>query len=508
MTKLRVGNTASIILLGVLISGCQAYLVSTKIATTSSTKGELDGLYYALPKTVITASIPVKLINVDDGKYKEFADLFFGGASAPSLTFGTPKFTSTGQPDPRQMYLVKGKGRGAIAQTLTFTFSEAGAVTGLKAEVDNQTSSLVTSGISAALGVFGKLHYGQGGLGALCNAKLSAIDLFKNCILENKEELLKNFEKLSQPRQNQYANQYKSSAPFKQRFDEAMVAYNKIVDLLAKRTAKVDAFQLLPAEPLDAYWAKATELIKERTTAFKGKKSEIKWTAIFDIEPSECDATRQAPCTTPWISPTIIKYEPNTGICTHLDLRGEKLPAKMRATCGAGAKFIKLQLSFNPMSDQVVTRVANNFRRPSEAGVFFVVPARMRVQLIDGVVSPETPGNTLHGFADVMIAQRGVVTAMPSTIGGNALTHNLQFYDGSGALKSYTLVSKSNAAKGVLDSVSTSTNAILDARNKQAAVDANADFNKTKRESEILQLMLAKQKACAELINPPDECNP
>ena len=507
MTLNRRRTTLSIIVLGVLMSGCEAHLVSTNLPPSATTKTNLDGLYYALPKTVVTASIPVKLTKVEDGKYKDFADVFFGGTNKPSLTFGTPTFSSAGQPDPRQIYVVKGEGSGAIAQTLTFTFSESGAVTGLKAEVDNQTAGLVTSGISAAVGAFGKLHYGQG-VSPMQNCVKSMRDdeYFKCEALENREELLAYFAKLDAARRNFLASQYRSSQTYKDEFDEAKTEYLKIMDLVATRTAEIDSFALQTAAPLDEYWARATELIAERTTAFKGKKSEHKWTATVEVEPKQCSAKRESPCTAGWTSPAVVKYEPSVGICSHATLRGDALPASMRAACTSSAREIKVNFSPNPASDQVVNRVAANFDRPSVAGMHFIVPQRLRVQLVDAPVRGRS-STVLHGYADLMVAQRGIVAALPSSIGGNALTHNLQFYEASGALKNYTLVSKSNATKGVPDSVSASTNSLLDARNKQAAAEASAEFNSLKREAETLQYLLAKQQACAQLANPPEQCN-
>lgn len=113
----------------------------------------------------------------------------------------------------------------------------------------------------------------------------------------------------------------------------------------------------------------------------------------------------------------------------------------------------------------------------------------------------------IDGAVYLMVAQQGVIAALPSELGGKAVTHDMSFYEASGALKSYNLLSQPAVNKGVVDSLSTTSNALLDAQKKQKDAEANAAYNTLKKESEMLQFMLNKQSACAGLANPPRACD-
>ena len=96
--------------------------------------------------------------------------------------------------------------------------------------------------------------------------------------------------------------------------------------------------------------------------------------------------------------------------------------------------------------------------------------------------------------------------ALPSELGGKAFTHDLKYYQASGALMGYTLASKPVIDEGAIGSSGGSANELLDALNKQREAESGAGFDALKRETDTVELLLKKQKACLELSTPPAEC--
>ncbi len=512
-----------VFLISVLVlCGCSAHLISTKVPVTpaSGAKSQLDGLFYALPQTVVTVKLPISVTKVTDGKHKAYAELFFPKApmATSKLTLGTPEFSVRGEADPRQVYVVKVAGRGAVQQTLTFGFKEDGAVTGIKAEADNVTGDLVISGIKGLTGIATRAMFAGAAGPALaedarefCETPETEVNAeheryFKQCVLQE-ERLVRNFDELLPfpSTQDRYLREYFSFKQEYRDFRRALASYEQIADLLEGRHGAVKTGDGGPKQ--DVILAQNQAEVAKLMQLFLGVKTSLKWTGNFELRPPECDPARQIKCPA-WTSPApaLVTYAPNDGLCSYDTARhrGKAPSSRMNGAACAMPRSVTLSLDPYPAGDQMAFRLADNFQLPAEASLHFVVPLRVRARLLD---APHGGGaRPLAGDALLTIAQRGIIAALPSDLGGKSFTHDLKYYQTSGALKSYTLVSKPLVDKGALDSLSGSVNELLDARNKQREAEANAGFNAVKRETETLELLLKKQKACLELTDPPEEC--
>ncbi len=527
---------AVIVISALALSGCTAQLISTQVPKTPPTGAAqpLDGLFYALPQTVVNVKLPVTFTKAVDGPHKPYLDLFFPEpaknppVAESKLKLGTPEFSVRGEADPRQVYVVKATGRGAVQQTLTFGFKEDGAVTGIKAEVTNVTSDLVISGIKGLVSIATRtlLAGSSGAKNAKplddeskedpinCEDPTPSKDVsperrteyFKQCVLKD-DRLILNFALLKSGAQ-QYVDNYFDDLEKRRNFLRALADYNQIRDLMDGRAKALERSDGGPKQ--DVILTQNEAEVAKLMQLFLVKKTVVSWTGNFEILPDECDSKRQERCTGDWISPepALITYAKAGGLCIYDSdrHRGKLPPASIlakQADC-TQTNAVTLSLSPHPKTDQTVFRLAGNFKLPAKPSLHFVVPLRVQAQLQDtphnGTASP------VSGDALLAIAQRGIIAALPSKLGGKAFTHDLTYYETSGALKSYTLASKPLVDKGALDALSGAANDLLDARNKQREAEANAGFNALKRESDTIELLLEKQKNCLQLANPPDEC--
>ena len=172
-------NITCIFLLVVLLIsfGCQSKNVVKKLTKVSSTNSnvlekptkpktetdKLDGVVYRLPRTVVQATVPVKRVVKEPGEFVDFAPCFFSGSELDDRTqvesikysIDTPTFSSRGEPDPSETYVVKTKGGYFEAKTLLMEYSPTGLLTKGEATSTNNSVdfTLKAIGTVAALGV-------------------------------------------------------------------------------------------------------------------------------------------------------------------------------------------------------------------------------------------------------------------------------------------------------------------------------------------------------------------
>src|ERR1035437_8152170 len=93
-------------------TSCTGKIVVTKVPSAQTPKAPMDGVYYALPQTVIQVSQPIDRVELSAGKYVAYLPLFFpkiaeSGDFVPAdkVAFNLAKatFTTTGEPDPKEI---------------------------------------------------------------------------------------------------------------------------------------------------------------------------------------------------------------------------------------------------------------------------------------------------------------------------------------------------------------------------------------------------------------------
>jgi hypothetical protein len=498
------------VLAALALSGCSARLMVTKVdAPVNAQPGTgLDGVVYALPRTVVKADIPVERADQKPGTHAEFADLFFPERTAvkpgaPKVAFRVkrPVFSTFGEPDPDHTYIVKAGGKGAIEQSLLFEFTEQGAVTGIEASVDNQTTDLLLAMTSAATGMI--TRFGAAGPGK-CPAPpgAPAEDAFV-CFLKH-AELVANYHAMEASRRKELVALFEDATGGRSRLTAAHMAYSEIRTYMEDtRNAREKMNDSLARRKAIDFVVKERDLLADKMIAdeFTGHRKTSEWTGVFEMRPPRTSnfVTDVYQANGDLHSATLMTLLPQKGICTLADLRGKEPPpvafkaAECREDDGAlSIVRVRFQLADR---DQLVSRVATRYRQPDKPGLRFAIPAQVKAELMQCAPAKSCPGTAVEkpvGESRMMVSQFGSVMAVPESLGGKMVAYNMKFFEATGALKSYKLTSKPMLTKGVVDSLSSNVNAIVDDKR-------NDRLTQMQRQRQLLEEQQKIRKLCEEL---------
>lgn len=195
MSKLRTSLAACLITTALLFTGCfRSKNEVSKIPPVGGNKlVKLDGVPYALPRTVVQARVPFKLKAKSPGEFEKFAPCFFspdiaaGRTTEKSKVFNIdpPTFTTRGEPDPDEHYIAKIKGGLFENKTLLLEFNEDGVITKGEAASTNTAIDVAIAGARTAVSVASRIA--TGGVASPVPAGLTAED--KTALEESRIDL-------------------------------------------------------------------------------------------------------------------------------------------------------------------------------------------------------------------------------------------------------------------------------------------------------------------------------
>jgi subtilisin family serine protease len=189
---------------GLFSAGCASHIRSyhlTNQASAAMATGatRAQGVYYALPQTVVTVAVPIKQVPKKPGPYVRWAPSYFPHRNDDIITkdeatyeAGDAAITTRGIPDPAQVYLVKVKGGLFEDTTMKFDVAENGTLTKADATVTNKSGEfivgLIQTGASIAAKSMGAAvlakaatdandNEGAGPAGCVNNAKSGTSDM-------------------------------------------------------------------------------------------------------------------------------------------------------------------------------------------------------------------------------------------------------------------------------------------------------------------------------------------
>ena len=465
----------------------------------------------------------VKRTSFTPGEYWDLRELFVPSKSALDAPPGTPRkgkvlrfevaspsLTVKGEPDPDHVYYLEVGGSGTLKQVAHFQLAESGAVTGMLSEVDNQTSDVILAAFGGLTGALTRSLFRAGAAKPLTpsDAPCKPAESF-NCFLED-YDLQQNFLGLSPEWQSHYEAVFAS--PEKDRLVAAAKKYARDIREYMELTRRLREGSVPIGPQLEFVVKERDRILAERTRAlFTEQAQEATWTGTFYVRPAALSTSQLEAGTAP--TPVVLfSLDPGAGICAFsegAELAGLRPPARFLAV-KRDCNDVRLEFELTPkdqfaqvFSRHFVQSEAGNSTRGS--GYRFRVPARTRVEL---VVS-EGPDKAKHtGRWYVMVAQFGALGIFPADLGGKTVAFDTQFYEASGALKSFKLTSQPLLTKGVVEAVSTSTNALFDARNKQleAASKAADELTQLERRRKLLEERKKIREYCEALGLSEAEC--
>ncbi|HEU5134842.1 MAG TPA: hypothetical protein VFU13_06830 [Steroidobacteraceae bacterium] len=484
-----------------------ASVVVTKVNSSTASKG----MIYALPRTV--ARIQIKLDRTErvGAPYVLYSRLFAPEGDVVckdtactqelplsySLQEGAT-FSTYGEPDPDEVYLVEFTGGGSVDQSMSMTWSEAGLLSSAGASVTNRTTDVAMSGLKLVTGLGAKGLFGASGM-ADANGFVIACSKDKAKRSANDAAVLRIFEKSGGIAKADLIDRWCSfevAVRDSWQIDEplleaATAAYvDKIAPLTKARKDVIEGLQqtVAPAQQVEVLDA---EIAAKLTKLFLGSKSTKTWEGLLDVR--GIDGSRQQPL-------GILRIDAANGFCILSDAEiapeSKAIPKGFAnlgtgsTLCNAAPLLVNLNWNYHPrQSAQLSSMIKDD--PEGDRSFRYRVPSQIKVELADGNKSRN------FGTGLMWVAQLGEVVSLPAKRRSKTLGYDLAFIESTGALKSFKLSSTGGLDSGTIDSLAAAGGTYLDAETaratkRKAAQDASAlaqdELTILTRESALLTL--------------------
>lgn len=466
-----------------LFRGCDSKVVVVPVPQDKALPSE--GVIYALPNTVMRLQMKLDKTSRSGARYAAYAAIFAPDGEPVckdadcteekkvtySLQQGTT-FATYGEPDPDNVFLVKFVGKGAIDQTLSMTWSEAGLLSAASASVTNRTGDVVLSGLKLVAGLGTKAALGAEKAGAgvkPCDPDPSPTDDWAIPILQNggstsAPALIANYCAIKKADRDTL---YRDDALLK----DAVKAYvDKVQPLVAAREQILrGASQTF--EPASLLSHIEAEISHHLTVLYLGTKKTLTWDGALDVRTPKVDLPHTY---------TVLRVAANDGIClgaSEVPPDSKPLPDKftiLKDRACADATPVDLKLDFYPDGrSQLFNRIQDDPK--GERSFRYRMPARVKAELSDK--------GQAYGAGIFSVAQLGKVVSFPASRHSKSLSYDLAFVEATGGLKTFKLGTTGALDTATVDALNSVGGTLLDARSKSAD-----DLNRLTREQQILKL--------------------
>lgn len=381
-----------------LFVGITAYSQRIDIEQVTGTNISKQGIFYALPKTVLVIEVEVtKTITTapDDAK---LCDALFGDCQKvlgqkqyPSgLKFEVSNITiaSKATPDPEQIYRVDVNKRWNIDKAIGFSLSSEALIQGAEVTTTNKTFEIITTALTTVVDI-------------VTQKRDFVQELMPNTSLTPAEEKIK----------------------------------KRIETLATKKEDLITAISSTgPLETLKFKVEETDKLLAQELIKILGKKEVIKKVYRFEMY------------TTPTASQELLHVS-NKGV--HLDLTNDHIlnPGAFNNTTKEGdALTIKVEDGVNEFG-KLVAASATRDPKVSRKGLAYRIPKEAKVTV--------SLNNEKKAVALLPIAQRGIVAYLPYKID----KANIEYYENLGWLKKVSVEANSISPDKIQKAGETITNA-------------------------------------------------
>jgi hypothetical protein len=488
----------------ILLAGCfEGKIVTTKVVKLppNAPAPKMNGVFYALPRTVVKVDVPVNRVDKSPGEFADFKKCFFPNdnfvATAETTEFSVVadkiKFDTTFTPDTQQVYMIKTNGGKFETKSLELALTESGVFVKASAESNNQAIDVVTGTIKSGVGLLAKASSlgvlsspGTVGANALTSAQTECETILGHSVDPKK-------------------------------FENALTFFKKIEVLQNRRDAILDTVTpnaTVPADTLKLTLDELDKTIKElKQSGFLGSKDTLTWNSSFRLNPS--DPAK--------MSVQLFSISKDEGICQILAPNQGVLLSQIdprftrkNTPCANAAKAVSLELKTGEDGeggeggDQMSDRVKDaKLKQEGDRGFYYRVPGRAIAFVYqEGAMAGSK--NEL-GRAPLSIAQFGEVVSLPASAGGRKTKYSLDLYESSGGLKNFVMGSSALIEKGNVEDLTGAAGTAIDAAGERKKAKAPAsELDQLKQQREILEekkkirdLQKALEGTGGEGSNPP-----
>jgi hypothetical protein len=530
-------------------AGCfESKVVTSKVTplTEGNRARDMNGVFYALPRTVVKADVPVVRTDKQPGVFSTFTPCFFPDEdyiAKKSSEFAVDaeriKFDTLAVPDTDEIYMIKTRGGMFETRNLEMTLTENGVLVKASADVTNETIDIVTGSIKTGAGLLAKalpiipLSEPIGGtvldeeqkrcrlllvqrwvedeelaedavIGSdAAGQQIRVRDIFASAggVVTLVEAKLKDASRVP--------DVLRSAAKFKTLYEEAKEVSDRIDGLLTRRgdivgqndSTKPD----VRAETVKLVLDEIDKNIKElKETYFFGTKSNLTWNASFRLNPTPTDMSRD-----------LFTLSKEHGVCDiHVNGRpnngqGVALNPKfrIRKRCRGGAasckpkdmepvqcvgQKVKLEMALGEngeggsggalMADRVNRA---GLTQQGNRGFFYRIPGRAIAFVRQD--QKEGAAEELARTA-LSIAQFGQVVSLPASTGGRKTKYTLELFESSGGMKNFVMGSSALIQQKNIDDLAGAASTLIEAKGERNKAKAPADeLQQLERQRKILE---------------------
>jgi hypothetical protein len=532
---MNVRSIAGHLLLPVIIvaaAGCSSKFVVKQVDPAKPFPHPMDGVVYALPRTVVHVNLPVIRVDSMPGLYGEFAQFFFLDAyeaenvvkeKKTGFKLGSPGFATTSEPDSTQVYYLQMAKGGSLFRDLTakLEFDSGGALTSGSADVTNTAPEVAIATLNLVTGLLTRtaLAAPLGGAGDLAGKteaekaalQKSADELIRACskrLLASAQErkFLKAIGKadpvsarftnhddqllycqLRAPRDRlkgdyDFIGRITTAAERQDaayRFRRAALAFRDIQSVLEKISSSIS--NGVAPQPSQTR-AELTDLVQHQIEKFfTGSRSKSIWTGNFVVKPTGVGDS------------LLMSFSKNHGVCSIDAVQtsaGVVLdPDFLVDSCGgAGDSVEPIALRLEKLDSGDMADLARRGFTPKanqERGFAYRIPSPS-IMIV-------RRGDNEIGRDQTRIAQFGIPVRFPASLGGWSTSYDFKSDSATGSLTSLNFGSKALVQKAMVEAAGTNANTLLDAA--RAKAEAEKKLKKAAEDAKSIDADLDLQKS-------------
>lgn len=520
-------------------AGCfESKVVTSKVLTPTSAGAakDMNGVFYALPRTVVKADVPVVRVNKRPGLLSHFTPCegFFPGegyvfrkGSEFSVDADAINIDTTFVPDTEEIYMIKIRGGMFETRNLELKLTESGVLVKADAETTNEAIDIVTGSIKAGAGLLAKalpLIPLSGTTGLTPEQQRCRSLVVEKWVDElnlggsNIIDAAGNINETELNRVKAIPEMVRNPAQFKAGYDEAQRIVGNINDLADRRTA-ILATQPSEVADVAAVNADSMKLVLDelgktakelKETYFTGSEAVAgTWNASFRLNPSPAR-----------MSIDLFTLSKEHGVCeVHVNGganngQGVKRPPmfKIAKACPGGAaackpkemvpvncagQLVRLDMASGEngeggpggalMADRINSAL---LKQDGSRGFYYRIPGRAVAFIRQG---PREGTADELARKSLSVAQFGKVVSLPASTGGRRTKYTLDLYESSGGLKNFVMGSSALIQQKNIDDLSAAGSTLIDAK-----VARDAAREKANAPPDVLQQLERQRKILEE----------
>lgn len=507
----------------VLAAGCfESKVVTSKVNDSEVSKRptKMNGVFYALPRTVVKADVPVVRTNKQPGALSVYTPCFLSGAnfvvkkgSEFAVDSEKIKFDTMSIPDTEEIYMVKTTGGMFETRNLELALTESGVLIKASADVSNDTIDIVTGAVKTGTGLLAKaLPVFLADSGTLDKEQKDCRALAVDTWVEELElagsgiiDANGNINEAALAGVQEIPDTLKNVGKFKDGYEKAKEIADQIDALETRRGDVVSQDPATaPAVRADTLKLVLDEVDKTvddlKKTYFLGSESKITWNASFKLNPSRTK-----------LNIDLFTLSKEHGVCEINVNQGVQLDPrfKIKKRCKGGAaackpsemepvqcvgQKVRLEMALGEdgesgaggslFADKVKSA---GLKQDGNRGFYYRIPGRAIAFITQASEKQGDKAREL-GRAPLSIAQFGEVVSLPASTGGRKTKYTLDLYESSGGMKNFVMGSEALVQQKNIDDLTGAASTAIEAKGERKKAKAPADeLQQLERQRKILE---------------------